>query len=79
MTLPTDKSPRLKFDDEKKLPWWRFGCTGGAVGGCLVPFVLMLILGMGGPLFWPIVSIPLALIGLFFDTIVWLIVWEKPK
>ena len=58
---------------EKKLPWWKFGCAGGAIGGCLVPFILMLILGMGGPLFWPIMSIPLALAGVFFGTIVWIV------
>ena len=38
------------------------------MGGCLFPAILFLIAAVlgdtGGPLFWPLISIPLALIGL---------------
>ena len=37
-------------------------------GGCLLPMVLLAIVAAlgdtGGPLFWPLITIPLALIGL---------------
>ena len=76
MTSPNELTPEA---GEKKQPWWKFGCAGAVGGGCLLPFILMLILGMGGPLFWPIMSIPLALFGVFVGTIVWAIVSSKPK
>ena len=47
------------------------GCeplAGCGIGGCLVPFLLMIAAGaggdMGGPLFWPIIATPLGLIGM---------------
>jgi len=51
----------------------RSGCfyaaVGAGTGGCLVPFVLLLFCGfvfhdVGGPLFWPLISVPLGFIGL---------------
>jgi hypothetical protein len=53
-------------------PKQRSGCfyafLGAGTGGCLLPGVFFLIataLGdIGGPLFWPLISIPLGLIGL---------------
>jgi hypothetical protein len=46
--------------------WYAF--LGAASGGCLLPLILLSIAAAfgdtGGPLFWPLISIPLALIGL---------------
>jgi hypothetical protein len=45
-----------------------YAFIGAGAGGCLLPAVLLLIAAAlgdtGGPLFWPFISIPLALIGL---------------
>jgi hypothetical protein len=42
---------------------------GCVTGGCLAPFLLFLFCSLvlrdtGGPLFWPIIAVPLGLIGL---------------
>ena len=76
MTPPNDSIPE---GSETKQPWSKFACAGAVGGGCLLPLILMFILGMGGPLFWPIMSIPLALVGVFVGTIVWAIVRFKSK
>jgi hypothetical protein len=56
-----------------KAPKQRSGClygfVGAGIGGCLLPAALFIIAGAvlrdtGGPLFWPLISVPLALIGL---------------
>lgn len=46
-----------------------YAVLGTALGGCLVPLVLFLLAAIllrdtGGLLFWPLISIPLGLIGL---------------
>ena len=56
----------------EKEPRKRSGCfyalVGAAVGGCVLPAILFLIAAAlgdtGGPLFWPLISIPLAAVGL---------------
>jgi hypothetical protein len=78
MDAPTTE-PAHEVTEEKKQRWWKFGCAGAALSGCLLPVILMFILGMGGPLFWPIMSIPLGLFGLVVGTIVWAIKTSKPK
>jgi hypothetical protein len=54
-------------DTKKRSGCW-YAFLGAAAGGCLFPLILLLIAAAlgdtGGPLFWPIISIPLALIGL---------------
>src|SRR5688572_8878022 len=60
-------------DKPAKEPKQRSGCiygvVGAGIGGCLLPVVLFLFAGValrdtGGPLFWPLIGIPLALTGL---------------
>ena len=45
-----------------------YAFLGVGAGGCLLPILLLAITAAlgdtGGPLFWPLISIPLALIGL---------------
>lgn len=46
-----------------------FALLGGVIGGCLIPLGLLLFAALvlrdtGGPLFWPLLAIPLGLIGL---------------
>ncbi len=45
-----------------------YGCRGAGIGGCLVPFVLLMIAAasgdIGGPLFWPIIAFPLGILGM---------------
>ena len=45
-----------------------YGCLGAVSGGCLLPAVLLLVFSFlgdtGGPLFWPILSVFLGLVGL---------------
>jgi hypothetical protein len=78
MEDPAIKAPPEARDQAKK-PWWKFAFTGAALSGCLLPVILMFILGMGGPLFWPIMSIPLGLFGLLVGTIVWAIKTSNSK
>jgi hypothetical protein len=53
--------------EPKKRPAFWYAFLGAASGGCLLPLILFLVAAAfgdtGGPLFWPIISIPLALIG----------------
>ena len=51
------------------------GCMGCFSGGCLLPILLFfacaIFLGdTGGPLFWPIIAVPLGLIGLAVGLVV---------
>lgn len=53
----------------KSLRRWAFGCGGAFTGGCLLPLLLMVGItaatgDRGGPLFWGIIWIPLAVVGL---------------
>jgi len=54
--------------EPKKRSRCRYALLGAASGGCLLPLILFFIAAVfgdtGGRLFWPLISIPLALIGL---------------
>jgi hypothetical protein len=46
-----------------------YAFVGGVIGGVLIPLALLLFAAVvlrdtGGPLFWPLIAIPLGLIGL---------------
>ena len=46
-----------------------YALLGGVIGGFLLPLVLFVFAALvlrdtGGPLFWPLIAIPLGLIGL---------------
>ena len=49
-----------------------YGCRGAATGGCFVPaglFIVTAALGdTGGPLFWPMLAVPLAIGGYAIGT-----------
>jgi hypothetical protein len=51
----------------KRRPRWSFGCMGASAGGCLIPMVLFFLAAAGGdtggPLVWPFIGIPLAVVG----------------
>jgi hypothetical protein len=53
-----------------KKGWQNFApLLGCGVGGCFIPLLLFLFCGLflhdtGGPLFWPMIAVPLAIIGL---------------
>lgn len=66
----------------RRRPRWSFGCMGASAGGCLIPMVLFFMAAAGGdaggPLVWPIIGIPLAVVGCaaglcFYD------VWKDRK
>jgi hypothetical protein len=71
---PVEPKPRSR---------WSFGCAGAAGGGCLVPMVLFFIAAamgdVGGPLFWPIICVPLALIGFATGMAVYEFVKDRRK
>ena len=51
----------------ERRPRWSFGCMGASAGGCLIPMVLFFLAAAGGdaggPLVWPFIGIPLAVVG----------------
>jgi len=76
--MPSPNNPNSD-NGETRHPWWKFGCAGALGAGCLVPITLALLVGMGGPLFWPIMSIPLSLVGVLVGTMIWLVLNSKRK
>jgi len=57
-------------DPAKEEGWRGFApVLGCGIGGCILPFLLLLFClivfnDAGGPLFWPIIAVPMALVGL---------------
>ena len=60
--------PPPEQQDELQPPVRNAALIGCGLGGCLAPVVLFLACAVfgdtGGPLFWPIVAVPLGLLGM---------------
>jgi uncharacterized membrane protein len=53
--------------NESKPKREHYGCAGAVSGGCLLPVLLLFVAALlgdtGGPLFWPIFALFLAVLG----------------
>jgi hypothetical protein len=72
--MSADQPPEA--DAARKEGWRGFApVIGFGFGGCLIPFLLFLFCfgvlhDTGGPLFWPIIAAPMAIIGLVIGIVV---------
>ena len=71
ISAPADE---LAFKEEEKSVAF-YASAGCVSGGCLLPFVLCVACGVlfgdiGGPLFWPIIAVPLGMVGMVIGMII---------